>query len=204
MDKTVEYWMTMLRNKKTGRPEFRTAANQISRIIAYQVAQQVTHQKVTIETPITSTTGTTFEHPLLLVPILRSGMAMLPAFLETFCDAQVGIVGLRRDEVTATAHWYYHNIPPFDPKTQVVILDPMIATGGTGIETLRFLIQKGAQQKNILYASIVSAPEGIAAIKKEFADITIICAAHDKGLTKDKFITPGLGDFGDRYFGTES
>ena len=195
--------MTILRDEKTERPVFRTAAYQVSRIIAHEIAQKILVQHMTIETPVAETTGITFAHTPLLVPILRSGLAMLPAFLDIFPDAPVGIVGLKRDEETAIAHWYYENVPPFNPKNQVIILDPMIATGGTGIETLSFLTKKGAQPKNIMYASIVSAPEGLELIKKEFPDIDIICAAHDKGLTKDKFIIPGLGDFGDRFFGTE-
>ena len=134
MDKTIEYWMTILRDKKTTCSQFRTAAHQVSRIIAYYVTQKIPTHSVTIETPIAPMTGVTFIHPPLLVPILRSGMAMLPAFLETFQDARVGIVGLKRDEQTAIAHWYYHNVPPFDSTTQIVILDPMIATGGTGID----------------------------------------------------------------------
>ena len=203
MDTLLQYWMTILRDEKTVRPVFRTASYQVSRIIAHQIAQKISVHQMTIETPIAATTGITFARPPLLVPILRSGIAMLPAFLDIFPDAPVGIVGLKRDEKTAIAHWYYENVPPFDPKNQIVILDPMIATGGTGIETLTFLVQRGAIQKNIMYASIVSAPEGIDMFKKEFPEIDIICAAQDKGLTKDKFIIPGLGDFGDRFFGTE-
>jgi len=203
MDKTIEYLMTILRDKKTTRPQFRSAAHQVSRILAYHVAQKLPDKPLAIETPIAPTTGITFQRPPLLIPILRSGMAMLPAFLEIFQDARVGIVGLKRDEKTAVAHWYYHNVPSFDSETQTVILDPMIATGGTGLEVLKFLKQKGAAQKNIFYAAIVSAPEGITAIRDYFPDVNIICASHDNGLTKDKFITPGLGDFGDRYFGTE-
>jgi uracil phosphoribosyltransferase len=203
MDTLLQYWMTILRDEKTVRPVFRTAAYQVSRIIAHQIAQKISVQQMSIATPIAATTGITFASSPLLVPILRSGLAMLPAFLDIFPDAPVGIVGLKRDEKTAIAHWYYENVPHFDPKNQIVILDPMIATGGTGIETLTFLVQRGAQQKNIMYASIVSAPEGIELLRKEFPEINIICAVQDKGLTKDKFIIPGLGDFGDRFFGTE-
>lgn len=203
MDISIEYWMTILRDKKTENPQFRAAAYQVSRIIAYYAAQKLPTQRLAFETPIAPTTGLTFEKSLLLVPILRSGMAMLPAFLEAFPHARVGVVGLKRDETTAIAHWYYQNVPAFDSEAQIIILDPMIATGGTALETLRFLVRKGAQQKHIIYAAIVGAPEGLAAIHKEFPTIAIICASHDKGLTKEKFITPGLGDFGDRYFGTE-
>jgi uracil phosphoribosyltransferase len=204
MDTLLQYWMTILRDEKTERAVFRTAAYQVSRIIAHQIAQKISVKQLTVETPIAVASGLTFAHSPLLVPILRSGMAMLPAFLDIFPDAPVGVVGLKRDEKTAIAHWYYENVPQFEPTSQIVILDPMIATGGTGIETLTFLEKKGALQKNIMYASIVSAPEGIDLIKKEFPTIDIICAAHDKGLTKEKFIIPGLGDFGDRFFGTEA
>lgn len=204
MDTLLQYWMTILRDEKTERAVFRTAAYQVSRIIAHQIAQKISVQRLTVETPIAAASGLTFAQSPLLVPILRSGMAMLPAFLDIFPDAPVGVVGLKRDEKTAIAHWYYENVPPFESTSQIVILDPMIATGGTGIETLTFLAKKGAQQKNIIYASIVSAPEGLDLIKQEFPDIDIICAAHDKGLTKEKFIIPGLGDFGDRFFGTEA
>ncbi len=204
MDKALEYWMTILREKKTDRATFRSAAHQISRIIALEVVQQLPTKKSNIETPIAPTTGIQFTHSPLLVPILRSGMAMLPAFLELFPDACVGVLGLKRDETTAIAHWYYQNMPRFDSETFIIIIDPMIATGGTGLETLRFLCQKGAHPDHIIYASIVSAPEGLAELKKEFPAIKIMCAGYDKGLTKDKFIIPGLGDFGDRYFGTES
>lgn len=204
MDKALDLWMTLLRDKKTQRPMFRDAAYQVSRIIAYQVAQKLPMKQVSIETPISSATGTHCVNPILIVPILRSGMAMLPAFLEFFPNAQVGVVGLKRDETTAIAHWYYHNVPSCDKTTQIIIIDPMIATGGTGVETLKYLRERGANENNIFFASIVSAPDGLRAIQQYMPSITIICAVHDPELTSDKYIRPGLGDFGDRYFGTES
>jgi len=203
MNTLLKYWMTILRDVSTERSTFRNAAHQVTRIIASQTAEYIPTHTTTIDTPIAQTEGLNFTHKILLIPILRSGMAMLPAFLEIFPNAAVGVVGLKRDEKTAQAHWYYENIPSFDTHTQIIIIDPMIATGGTACETLKFLCNKGAQQKNIIFASIVSAPEGINAIKKEFGAITIVCAGHDQGLTPHKFIIPGLGDFGDRYFGTE-
>lgn len=203
MDTLLNYWMTILRDSSTERSAFRMAAQQVTRIIAGKAAEYIPTNHVTIDTPIVQTEGLTFAHQILLIPILRSGMAMLPAFLEIFPNAVVGVVGLKRDEKTAQAHWYYENIPLFDARTHIIILDPMIATGGTALETLKFLRNKGAQQKNIIFSSIVSAPEGISAIKKEFSDIIIICAGHDQKLNAHKFIIPGLGDFGDRYFGTE-
>lgn len=139
----------------------------------------------------------------MVVPILRSGLAMLPAFLSVFPEATVGVVGLQRDEKTAIAAWYYHHLPQFDNKTQIIIIDPMIATGGTAVETIAYLMEHGASTEHILMVSIISAPEGIRNIHEHFPAVRIICAAHDVGLTKDKRITPGLGDFGDRYFGTK-
>lgn len=203
MDKTLELWMSILRNKKTSRDQFRQAAHQISRIIAFQVTQELSMEHIKIDTPIAPTTGLTFKQPIMLVPVLRSGIVMMQSFLEVFSSAVVGIVGLKRDEKTALPHWYYHNVPSFDDNTQIIVLDPMIATGGTAAATLSHLHELGAKACNIIFAAIVSTPEGLGTIKTVMPEVKIICAANDQGLTPDKFIIPGLGDFGDRYFGTE-
>lgn len=203
MDKALDLWMTVLRDKKTPRDQFRYAAHQISRIIAFCVTEELSMEHAKVDTPITTTTGLVFKQPVMLVPILRSGIAMMLPFLEVFPQASVGIVGLKRDEKTALPHWYYHNLPLFDENTQIIILDPMIATGGTAVATLAYLHEQGAHARNIIFASIVSAPQGIGAIKTAMPEIKIICASYDQELTSNKFIVPGLGDFGDRYFGTE-
>jgi len=160
-------------------------------------------KKIQIQTPIDTATGIKLADPIVLVPILRSGITMLHAFTHYFPDASIGVVGLRRDEKTAIAHWYYENLPPLSKKEQVIILDPMIATGGTALETLKKLQEHGVPQEKILFVSMVCAPEGLEAIKAKFDQITIITAAVDDHLNAQKFIVPGLGDFGDRYFGTE-
>lgn len=203
MDTAISVWMSILRNKKTTRREFRYAADQVSRILAYKALQHIPTSPIKFDTPIAATKGTSIQKSIIIVPILRSGMAMLPSFIGVFPDASVGVVGLKRDEKTAVAHWYYHNMPPIDNNTQIIIIDPMIATGGTALETIQFLIEQHATRTNLMMVSIVSAPQGIDAIAAKFPDVHVICAAHDGGLTKDKYITPGLGDFGDRYFGTE-
>ena len=198
-----ELLMTTLRDKKTKRPLFRRTAHQLASVLAHEAADHLEIQEKPITTPLAPATGTALKRPIVLVPILRSGITMLPAFLDVFDDATVGVVGLKRDEKTAIAHWYYENLPLLTGAQQIIILDPMIATGGTGVETLRKLKEFDIMQDRILFVSIVCAPEGLDAIRAEFPNITIITCAIDDHLNAEKFIIPGLGDFGDRYFGTE-
>jgi uracil phosphoribosyltransferase len=203
VDNALEYWITVLRDRTTSRHAYRMAARNISRILAYYTIQKLPAEPITIQTPIAETVGKKISKEIVLIPILRSGMAMLDPFLDMFPDARVGIVGLKRDEKTAIAHWYYRNIPPIDNAAIILILDPMIATGGTALELLAYLSAQGVVQRNIIFISIISAPDGLSAIRALYPDVAIICAAYDQALTQEKFIYPGLGDFGDRYFGTE-
>lgn len=203
MEHIKEMFMTILRDKKTSRAQFRQASDRLADLLAHEAAQHLSVQKISIETPMGSTTGIELKDPIILVPILRSGITLMSAFLRYFENAKVGVVGLKRDEKTAQAHWYYENLPTLTGKEQFIILDPMIATGGTGIETLKKITKRGIPQEKILYASIICAPEGIAAIRAEFPHINMITIAIDDHLNAKKFIVPGLGDFGDRYFGTE-
>ena len=119
-----------------------------------------------------------------------------------FENAPIGFIGLKRDEKTAIAEKYYSNLPKIKEDDLVIILDPMIATGGSAIYALKMLKEQKINEKNILFVSLIAAPEGLAAVKKEFPSINIITHIIDKGLNKNKYILPGLGDFGDRYFGT--
>jgi len=203
MNNIKQILITTLRDKKTSRALFRQTTHKLAHVLAHEAAEHIKTKTTNIQTPIDSASGLEFGTPIVLVPILRSGIALLPPFLKYFQSASVGVVGLKRDEETAQAHWYYENLPPLTEKEQIIILDPMIATGGTGVETLRKLKEHGIAQKKIIFVSIVCAPEGIEAIKSEFPDITTITVAIDKHLNAQKFIIPGLGDFGDRYFGTE-
>ena len=203
MEKIKKIFLTILRDKKTSRPEFRKTAHTLSEILAHEAMLHFDTEQFDIETPMAKTVGTKLKPSIILVPILRAGITMVEPFLHYFKDAKIGVVGLKRDEKTAQAHWYYENIPPIEKNTKIIILDPMIATGGTGIEVLKKLKEKGVKQEDILFASIVCSPEGIEIIKSQFPNITILTAAVDEKLNKDKFIIPGLGDFGDRYFGTE-
>jgi len=203
MRKAEQYFLSILRNKATSRGAFRVAAEQLTTLLAVRALEHVQMKKVPIETTLAKTTGLTFDQRIILVPILRSGMTMVEPFLRILSDALVGVVGLRRDEKTAVAHWYYENMPPLLLTDQIIVVDPMIATGGTGKQTLELLQEKGADMTRLIYVSMVGAPEGIKTITEAFTTITLVLAAEDSHLNEKKYIVPGLGDYGDRYFGTD-
>lgn len=137
---------------------------------------------------------------VLLIPILRAGLVMLPAFQEKFMGAPIGLIGIRRDEETAAPHLYYEKLPPLSPASHLLILDPMLATGGSANLALNLLKSRGAHSCTLI--SMIAAPEGVALIRKNHPATLLYTVAVDKGLDAHKFIVPGLGDFGDRYFGT--
>ncbi len=203
MNKAINLYLTKLRNRNTNRCAFQKTADIISDLLAQQALSHLKTKEIHFQTPIAATTGIERSDEIVLIPILRSGITMLPSFLKYFPGAAIGVVGLQRNETTAQAEWYYHKLPPLNSSQQIIITDPMIATGGTAIETIKLLQKHGASEDKILFVSMVSAPEGIQAIESQFGKITIICAGNDKKLNDQKFIVPGLGDFGDRYFGTQ-
>lgn len=195
--------LSQLRRKELTRAEFRYHAHQLAMCMAQQAAEYIKPTINTIQTPLATTQGTSFTQPIVLIPILRSGLVLLPAFIEYFPHAGIGCVGLRRDEKTAIANLYYKNIPKLSGKEQIIMLDPMIATGGSGSAALDIITKMGIKQEQIIFVGIIAAQEGVDVIKKSFPKITLIVTAIDKDLNAAKFIVPGLGDFGDRYFGTE-
>lgn len=195
--------ITKLRDKCTSRAEFRDSAMQLAKLLALEAESVLETEKISIETPITKTTGIKIKGSVVTIVILRSGLVLLPAFIEQFPNCSIGFVGMKRDEKTAKAHLYYQNLPKISPNDQVIILDPMIATGGSSTGTLKILTDLGVEQRQILFVGVIAAPEGVKIMQKAFPNIKIIVAITDKGLTPKKFITPGLGDFGDRFFGTE-
>lgn len=182
--------LAVLRNRKTGTKEFRAASRVIARGLARDVRGDVGQGKKFAPQNV------------VLVPVLRAGLALLPEFLEIFPEARVGFVGLKRNEKTLKPKAYYHNLPVIKKSDMVVVLDPMLATGGSAVATLRDIVDAGAQEKNIIFASVVAAPEGIAHLQKNFPHTSIVVGVCDEGLDKKGYIVPGLGDFGDRYFGT--
>lgn len=202
--------LTKLRNKKSSGSEFRAAATVVSKFLAMETARDVLPVRdIKIETPVGLTIGITIDDSkkIILVPILRSGVAMLPMFQKVIPNFDVGFVGQKRDEITAEAKEYYCNIPinhDLASIHRVVILDPMIATGGSAFATIKLLVEKYKIPQDIIYlVAIVAAPEGLELLSRTFPQVTILLAAQDEKLNNKKFIVPGLGDFGDRFFGSE-
>jgi len=196
----VDHSLTILRNKKTSTVEFRRHTSIVSKILLLEATRQLKVVNEPIETPLASMEGKRLEGEVVVVPVLRAGLAMLFA-VQDFLDAvSVGFVGIERDEKTAQAREYYRKLPQIFAANKVMVLDPMLATGGSLEETITALKGKGA--RNITLVCIVAAPEGIEHIRKNHPDVSIITAAIDDRLDARKFIVPGLGDFGDRYFGT--
>ena len=141
--------------------------------------------------------------PTILVPILRSGISLLPAFSSAFPEASIGILGIKRNEKNAEANLYYDNLPTLSAKDQILILDPMLATGGTSRLAIATIIEKGATPGNLTFISIIASVEGSSSVKKAYPEVTIRILATDPELSSIKMIIPGLGDFGDRFFDTQ-
>jgi uracil phosphoribosyltransferase len=197
-----EVLLTKLRNKKTDIADFRRNATKLAFLLAHEVGNILEKKTIDIETSIEKTKGVELQNDIILIPILRSALSMVPPFIHMFPYAKVGVIGLRRDEETFQPKMYYKQFPTITKSDNVVILDPMIATGGSGSETIRILKEGGVPEENIIFANIIAAKPGIENIKKVYPKIKIISVHEDQKLNDKKFIVPGLGDFGDRFFGT--
>jgi uracil phosphoribosyltransferase len=196
------FLISKLRDKNTSTEEFRSVSEKLAAILAGEAAEFLQKKDIKIKTPLAKTEGCELNDDLVLVPILRSGIALLSVFLKFYQKANVGFVGLKRDEVTAIAEQYYCKLPHISKNTEVLLLDPMIATGGSGIDALKLLRDAGVNEEKITFVAIIAAQEGVEAVRKEFPKINLVIAQIDEKLNDKKFIVPGLGDFGDRYFGT--
>src|SRR5687767_3649548 len=189
-----------LRDARTAPPAFRRAANRISVLLAAEALRDLPSSAATVTTPLGPADGRVVLTDVVVVPVLRAGLGMLDAVLELLPAARVGHIGLQRDESTAVASQYYAKLPDNLPSSYVVLVDPMLATGGSAIAALDVLKKAGAN--NIRIVCIVAAPEGIAVVEHHHPDVEIYTPVVDKGLNTHKFIVPGLGDFGDRLYGT--
>lgn len=194
--------LSLLRDKKTTTESFRAATDHLGTLLSYEVAGVLDTEELSIETPLTITKGYKIKEKVILLPILRAGISLLYPFMKLFPSSPVGFVGIKRDEETALPHLYYENLPTIQSQDVVVILDPMIATGGSGGLVVEMLKKQGIAEKNIVYAGVIAAPEGIEALKKVAPGMHVVCIEVDDHLNDKKYIMPGLGDFGDRYFGT--
>jgi uracil phosphoribosyltransferase len=195
----IEDVLTTLRDAATPREDFRRLTRKLSSLLVFEASRNLPLRQVDVETPLERTTGGRLNAEIVLVPVLRAGMGMLDSLLELFPGASVGYVGLERDEETAVARRYYLKLPDL-PDRHVFLLDPMLATGGSALAAIQALKEQGARSIRLL--CIVAAPEGVALLEKHCPDVSIFAAAIDRQLDERKYILPGLGDFGDRLFGT--
>ncbi|MGE3176851.1 MAG: uracil phosphoribosyltransferase [Vicinamibacterales bacterium] len=189
-----------LRDKGTSSAAFRRAAARITTLLAVEALRRVPTMPVTVETPIGPAHGARVSGEIVIVPVLRAGLGMLEAILALAPQARVGHIGLQRDEATAVASQYYAKFPSGLDTSFVLMVDPMLATGGSAIAALDLLHRAGARRVHVV--CIVAAPEGVAALELRFPNVQIFTPAIDQGLNAHKFIVPGLGDFGDRLYGT--
>lgn len=193
--------VTHLRDRTTKPATFRTLAYQISSLLAFEATRDLATRELTVETPLEPHPGRVLSDPIVLAPILRAGISMVPPFTDLLPDVSVGYIGLERDEQTAVARSYYCKLPELGTK-RVLILDPMLATGGSAVQAIELVNSHGAQLKDLSLVCIVCAPEGVHAVEALDPGIKIYAAALDRELNARKFILPGLGDFGDRLYGT--
>ena len=198
----VKHKITLMRDEKTGTREFRILVEEVAMLMGYEAMRDLPTEDVEVKTPIT-----TRKLPMLcgkklaIVPILRAGLGMVSGLLALVPSAKVGHIGLYRDEVTHEPHEYYCKLPDRINERFVIVCDPMLATGGSAIQAVDFLKDKGC--KNIKFMCIIAAPEGLDALSTAHPDIDIYVGNLDEKLNEDAYIVPGLGDAGDRIFGTK-
>lgn len=190
-----------LRDKTTKPATFRTLCYQISLLLAIEATRDLKTEIRQIDTPLeTAPCRVLARQPLVVVPILRAGLGMVQPFLDLFPDVSVGYIGLERNHETAIARSYYCKLPPLAADSRVMLVDPMLATGGSAVQAIDALSAQGAA--DITLVSVVSAPEGIEEVRQHYPTLRVFTAAVDRELNVRKYILPGLGDFGDRLYGT--
>jgi uracil phosphoribosyltransferase len=189
-----------LRDKRTTPEPFRRAATRISVLLAAEALRDAPYTAVTVDTPLGPAPGRRVRPDIVVVPVLRAGLGMLDAVLELVPTARVGHIGLQRDEMTAIASRYYSKLPPTLAESFVLMIDPMLATGGSAVAALDLLRAAGAVHVRIV--CIVAAPGGIAFVEQHHPEVSIYTPVVDQKLNEHKYIVPGLGDFGDRLYGT--
>lgn len=198
----IQHKITMLRKKDTGTKEFREVVTEIATLMAYEVTRDFPLMDIEVETPVCKTMSKVIAgKKVAIVPILRAGLGMVDGFMNLIPSVKIGHVGLYRDPETLLPVEYYCKMPPDLEQREIIVIDPMLATGGSAIAAIQVVKERGA--KNIKFACLLAAPEGIKALREAHDDVDIYVAKIDEKLNEHAYITPGLGDAGDRLYGTK-
>ena len=197
----MHHKLSLIRDEKTGTKDFRQTVNEIAMLMAYEITRDLPTVTVDVQTPVAVAKCQQLEKEVVIVPILRAGLGMVEGITALIPTAKEGHIGLYRDEQTLEPHEYYAKFPPCIVEATVLLVDPMLATGGSVAHAIKLLKERGI--KNISYVGVVGAPEGVKRIQKEHPDVDIFLAALDEKLNENGYIVPGLGDCGDRLFGTK-
>ena len=197
----ITHKLTIMRNKNTGTKDFRENLDEIAELMAYEICRDLPVRPIEIETPMGKTTGYELSKEVVIVPILRAGIGLLDGIRRLVPTAKVGFIGMYRDEETLEPHEYFAKFPKNLDESIVMIVDPMLATGGSACDAISLIKERGAN--NIKMVCLVGAPEGVKAVQEKHPDVDIYLAALDERLNDIGYIVPGLGDAGDRIFGTK-
>ncbi len=196
----VQHNLTRLRDKRTQPQEFRRLLDEIASLMLYEATRSFATRPVSVQTPLAPARGFRIKRDVVLVPVLRAGLGMLDSILQLIPNARVGFIGLKREETTLRAQFYHKSLPKNLSRFEVILIDPMLATGGSAVAALDLLAEQGAKQVRLV--NLVAAPEGIRRVRKSYPQLPIFTAAIDRQLNNKGYILPGLGDVGDRLFGT--
>lgn len=196
----VQHKLALIRNQDTGHKKFRELATEITMFVCYEALKEVRTETVSVQTPVAEASCRTIAEDIVVIPILRAGVGMLEGILELVPTARVGFLGMYRDEETAQPVPYYQRLPHQSANGLNIIIDPMLATGGSTVAAIDAVKEVGASE--IVVVCIVTCPEGLAAVESAHPDVKVYAASIDSHLNENKFIVPGLGDAGDRLFGT--
>ena len=200
----IQHKLTMIRQKDCGTKVFREVVNEISMLMAYEVSRDLPLENVEIETPLVKTTLKTLAgKKVAIIPILRAGLGMVDGILELIPAAKIGHVGMYRDHDTLQPVEYFVKLPSDISERQLFVVDPMLATGGSAVAAIDALLKRGAHPESIKFCCLVAAPEGVKVLQEAHPEIDIYAAALDERLNENGYILPGLGDAGDRLFGTK-
>jgi uracil phosphoribosyltransferase len=195
----VQHNLTRLRDKRTGPQEFRRVLSEVAALMLYEATRSFAVAPVPVQTPLAAARGFRLRREVVLVPVLRAGLGMLDSILQLIPHARVGFIGLKREETTLRATSYHKSLPPDLSGFEVILIDPMLATGGSAVAAMDLLTELGA--RHVRMVNLVAAPEGIRRVRAHYPALPIFTAAVDRRLNKKAYILPGLGDAGDRLFG---